>query len=133
MSLPKYVNQVLAKVYDDLNTALRVNLVAGIVSGSFQPDGLGTAALDEFDLDDTTWEEATLGLSPRVNIAIQNISADPSAIVLWNYTGTGTKGWRIPNLGSKSVQILNSATSKVYVKMLSGTGRVVIEELGPSP
>ena len=62
----------------------------------------------------------------RKSIAIQNQSG-PSSVLLLNFTGTGSDGWRVPNNSSRVLSV--DATVTVYGRMISGTGSVLVEEL----
>lgn len=91
--------------------------------------GISTAAIEVIDLDDVTWvlAETSGGLPKRANLSIQNISNNTNTI-LWSYVNSGSDGWQVPDGASRAVALLENVA--VYIKMLSGTGTAVVEELG---
>jgi hypothetical protein len=92
--------------------------------------GLGNVALTELSLDDATWVEATAGLAARTHLLVQNTSGN-GGTVLWAYSDSATTGVQITDGSSRAVILQRSTLVRVYVKMLDGTGTVVVEELAP--
>lgn len=104
--------------------------VQGAVTGSFTPTGLTQGGIvTSMSIDDTAWVAAPSSvLLNRNSLSIQNISGN-GGTVLWNYTASAaaTVGWRIEDGGFKSVAVRD--TIIVYVRMLSGSGKVIIDEV----
>ncbi len=119
-------------------TAVRT-VTEGVIDGTFAITGLKTGKSLVIPLDATTWVEATTGLLgglERTVLAIQNQS-DNTNKVLWRYDipsagPTFSHGWRIEDGGFKSVVIQAGTGSKVYIKMLSGSGSALVEEISPT-
>jgi hypothetical protein len=105
--------------------------IQGVTEGTFVPEGISKGAIQIHPLDAVTWIEAKTSatFTTRTNVAVQNQS-DNGNVILWNYTGTGTDGFRITDGNFRSVLLSKDTTAKVYIKMLSGTGSAAVEELG---
>lgn len=113
---PLGADQVLTKSFN-INTKASQVIVPGLTR----------AALTSISLDASSWVEATAALSGRAVLNVQNISGNTN-VVLWGYINSGSTGWNIVDGGFRSVVI--SSGQKVYLKMKSGSGSVVVEELG---
>lgn len=105
--------------------------------GSFSISGLGIGRILAMNLDDTAWVDVTTlivaaGVTGLTSLSVQNISGNGNT-VLWNYDGLAlaTTGWRIEDGGFRSVLIKNAVDSIVYVRILSGLGRINVEGLAP--
>ena len=68
-------------------------------------------------------------MASRNAILVQNIS-DNGNIVLWNYSASApsTEGIRILDGAIKNADLKSNIV--IYGRMLSGTGEVVVEEIG---
>ena len=100
---------------------------AGKLSTAAEITPLVTATQTVVALSSASWTALpTTALSGRKSIAIQNQSG-AGAIVMVNFTGTGSAGWQISNLGGRTLAVNDSVT--VYGQMVSGSGSVLVEEL----
>lgn len=109
--------------------------IRGVTSGTFSITGLKSGDVLEQALTDTAWVEATTGaVADRVILSIQNQSGN-GGVILWRYDDPGVSvfvGYRIEDGGFRNVVFAAGATSKVYIKMLSGTGTSLTEEIAPT-
>lgn len=109
--------------------------IKGITTGTFTISGLKTGDVLEQALTSGAWVEATTGtVAGRSVLSIQNQSGNTNTI-LWRYDDPGALvfvGYRIEDGGFRNVVFASGASSKVYIKMMSGTGTALIEEISPT-
>jgi hypothetical protein len=114
---------------EDLGTVVKtLTKIYGAIDASFRPSGLSIGGkMTEIALT-TAWVPIpAAALADRNTLIMQNQS-DNEGVILINYNNTsGSVGFRLYDGGMKVIGVSDTIT--LYARMLSGTGKILIDEV----
>jgi len=109
---------------------VRVNVEAGIVSGTFTQRGLVNGGAITVHALTTAWILLPYSITPINTIVLHNYS-DDGTVILYNYADPGvgvSVGVRLGDGQSQEVEL--SEDIPLYVRALAGTASLTLEEIG---